>query len=1145
MVAEKKSTLATGLGRKISELPRSLIEKQDIYARGLVRFDKTTNNLINTATAQVYGTLEEAIKDTATLGISEVNIFTGSRGVLSPDPSGFGPLSDLTYNINQYLRLDNAEARGFRSRHKVLSDLEGKNIELVRIGYSDTTGETVSQMAQLYNDVISFPDLDVMAGGGIESRLAKGDILPPGYLASRDGSSILLRLRYQTDEGYKYLSGEETVSLFNTLDAQFFNIDRLAKMIDPLSPDGSMNLGKNAEQILGNQLGKAPKREWQSLVERNMVIDQEGVGKMVDHLSTRVNSRFKDVAPRTLEDSYLFFDPALETTLKAFGLEESYTNTLLGDISLTREGRLGVIRERLGTRIAMEGETAQSAQQYFRSALELQGLAGDEEFNEFAGIIQSQFRETIADKKNQKISLDDIISRIEKISGGEGIPAELKSKYMRYINALGEMKKIDDGSGFITGVPMRQHAESLKASIDEARGILSTYSEGSDEFTEITGKIDSFKTQLDRIVTNSDEYLKGGKLSLREFKHDTARMFIGRGQGKSVFDLITGKVEARLARLGFIGAGSTELLKKEISFARLTAPGSEELGPHVGQQITMQINTGHGRDMVYSEPQAMIFHREQYGQDFARQVNESAQVLEGEIKNISEGIVSERLRRSILNDAALDVEGMDLETLVERFGSRENAIRIRTNARNLQTVLSSGNVRVNEIPEVANQLLNQAQRDAFRTGKTYKRFVGGQVKDMPIFNYAMPYAQRQAIDTEGRISRGVSGKVLGVTDDTTFSRFTSATGDELSLFKFRHIGHKMLVPDIASTSLGLYEAGGGFDLDDKWITNLQSIKNAQGVRQLVSFAWRQPTGPQEFALMAPHLDEDTIMRMFGDETQMGQKFRGVSNAVSEMINNRTGFVLGLSGDLGDQPSAEAMELLSKEEKIFKYLNSLAHGQQGVARQFKQSAGDITQEDLQRAIFKLVDLNGEQGSSVELFTGQASIDVNDFAREYMGAGEGGVNAVKHKFLNIGGTSDAVIRKAASTGAGTMLKLNADEILESGDAGLIASYRQSSLTQIMRSSAAPKEDKIFASVIEEMYDSRVGAGSYREAFNRISRESTDRSMTPMEFAIRVSGRMYKSSLESGEEELTMRSQNRLRFNVSKVQCCFNVSFSWRIR
>ena len=1117
------STLAPGLGREISKIPRSVIEKQDIYARGLVRFDEATNDLINTATSTRYKTLQEAINDTARLGISEVNVFTGTRGVLSPDPSGFGPLSDLTYNINEYLRLDNPEAKAFKSRHAVLSSLEGKNIELVRIGYSDTTGETVSQMSQLYDDLVSFPDLDVMAGGGVEKRLAKGDILPPGYLASRDGSSILLRLRYQTDEGYKYLSGEETVSLFNTLDTQFINMDRLAKLIDPLNPDGSMNLGKNAEQILGNQIGKAPKRQWQSLVERNMVIDQEGVGDIVSHLSKRVDSQFRSVAPKTLEDSYLFFDPALETTLKAFGLEESYTNTLLGDASLTKQGRLGILRERLGTGIAMEGETAQSAQQYFRSALELQGLAGEDEFNQFAGVIQSQFRESIADKKNQKISLDDIISRIEKAADGEGVPAELKGKYQRYVNALGEMKKIDDGSGFITGVPMKQHANSLRSSIKEAEAILSanTYAEGSDEAIHLTGKIQTFRSELDRIVTDSDSFLKGGKLALREFKHDTARMFIGRGQGKSVFDLIQGEMEDRLANLGYMGAGSTELLKKEISFARLAAPGSGELGPHVGQQITMQINKGHGRDMVYSEPQAMLFHREQYGEDFARQVGESAQILEGEIKNISDGIVSERLRRSILNDATLDVEGMDIETLVERFGSRENAVRIRTNAKNLQQVLSSGQVRVNEIPEIANQLLNQAQREAFRDGKTYKRFVGGKVQDMPIFNYAMPYAQRQAIDTEGRISRGVGSKVLGVTDDTTFSRFTSASGNELSLFKFRHVGHKMLVPDIASSSLGLYEAGGGFDLDDKWITNLQSIKNSEGVRKLASFAWRQPTGPQEFALMAPHLDEDTIMRMFGDETQMGEKFRRVSNSVSDMINNRTGFVLDLSSDLSGQPSALGMEQLSKEEKIFKYLNSLAHGSKEVAQKFKQSAGDITQEDLERAIFKLVDLNGEQGASVELFTGQASVNVDDFAREYMGAGEGGVKSVKSKYFNIGATSDAIIKKAAMTDKGVMLALNADEILESGNAGLIASYRQSSLTQILKSSASPVEDKIFINSIEKMYNSQMGAGSYKEAFDYVSSRSADTVMTPMDFAVRVSGRLYKNSVQDGLEEVTMRS------------------------
>jgi hypothetical protein len=1121
MVDVNPSTLALGLGRPISEIPSSLIKKQDAYLRGLIKFN-SSGELVNSISGKPYDTLANAIEDTTRSGISELSVFTGTKGVLSPDPSGFGPLSDLTYNINEYLRLDNPEAKAFKSRHAVLSSLEGKNIELVRIGYSDTTGETINQMANLYSDAVSFPDLDILADGGIDKRLATGKILPPGYLSTRDNSSILLRLRYQTDEGYKYLSGEETVSLFNTLDVQSLNIDRLAKLIDPLDVDGSMNFGKSAEQILGNQLGKTPKRQWQSLVERNMVIDQEGVGNVINHLSKQVDNRFRSVAPKTLEDSYLFFDPALETTLKAFGLEESYTNTLLGDASLTQQGRLGIIRERLGTSIAMEGETAQSAQQYFRTTLELQGLTGDDEFNEFAGVIQSQIRESIADKKNQKISLDDIISRIEKTAGQDGIDPVLKGKYQRYVNALGEMKKIDDGSGFITGVPMKQHAESLKSSIDEARRMLPSYAEGSDEAMHLTGKIDSFKSQLDRIVTNSDGFLKGQKLALREFKHDTARMFIGRGQGKSVFDLVQGEVEERLAGLGYMGAGSTELLKKEVSFARLSAPGSEALGPHVGQQITMQINTGHGRDMVYSEPQAMLFHGKQYGEDFARQVSESSEILQGEIDNISKGIVSERLRRSILNDANLDVEGMDIETLVERFGSKERAIGIRANAKNLQQVLSSGQVKVNEIPDVANQLLNQAQREAFRTGKVYRRFVGGKVKDdMPIFNYAMPYAQRQAIDTEGRVSRGAGSKVLGVTDDTTFSRFTSEFGDELSLFKFRHVGHKMLIPDAASSSLGLYEAGGGFDLDDKWITNLQTIKNSEGVRKLASFAWRQPTGPQEFALMAPHLDEETIMRMFGDETQMGEKFRRVSNSVSEMINDRTGFVLDLSSDLSGQPSALGMEQLSKEQKIFKYLNSLAHGSRDVAQKFKQSAGDITQEDLERAIFKLVDLNGEQGASVELFTGQASVNVDDFANEYMGAGGNGIKAVKSKYFNIGATSEAIIKKASMTKSGTMLALNADEILESGNAGLISSYRQSSLTQIMRSSASPGKDKNFISAIETIYDSQMGAGSYKEAFDIAATRSASATITEMDFAVRTSGALYKHSVREGLEDLTMRS------------------------
>jgi hypothetical protein len=143
---------------------------------------------------------------------------------------------------------------------------------------------------------------------------------------------------------------------------------------------------------------------------------------------------------------------------------------------------------------------------------------------------------------------------------------------------------------------------------------------------------------------------------------------------------------------------------------------------------------------------------------------------------------------------------------------------------------------------------------------------------------------------------------------------------------------------------------------------------------------------------------------------------------------------------------------------------------------------------------------------------------------MGAGEGGVKAIKHKYFNIGGTSDAIIKKAAMTKAGTMATLNADEVLKTGDAGIIASYRQSSLTQIVKSSATPTEDSIFINQIEKIYNSYKGAGSYKEAFNQISSQLDDRGMAPMtsmEFAIRVTGNTFKNSIKEGLEEITMRS------------------------
>ena len=1117
MVDINKSTFAKGLGRPISEIPSSLVRETNAFRRGLIKFN-SSGKLVNSITGLPYNTLQEAIDETTRSGISELSVFTGSTSSLSLEPQGYAPLSDMTRNLNEMLRSDNIDTKEFRSRHKILKDLEGKNIELVRIGYSDTDGQTAESISNFFNDRISYPDKSAIE---LYENFQKEKILPPGYLSTRDGSATLLRLRYQTAEGYKYLTGEDTIDLFSTVDAQFINVEKLSRSVaafGDLGADPDSAIAK-----LGSTMSKMSKRESQSLTHRNTTIGQMEVGNIVKRLSKKVNSEFREAAPKTLEESFLFFDPTLETTLKAFSLETSYSNTLLGDPTLTKAQRQGILRQRKATEYVMSGQTTEASQQIFREMLDLQGLSSDQDFDDFAKVIQSQFRETAADKKNQKISLQDIISRIEKTAGEEGIDPVLKGKYKSYVRALGELKKIDDGSGFITGVPFRQHAEQLKASIKEAQGMLPAYAQGSEEALTLTSNISSFKSQLDRIITNSSEFLESGdraiKPALREFEHTTARVFLGKKQAKSVFDLITGEVEDDLARLGYMGAGSTELLKTEGGLGAMSFPGSQTLGNTAGEQITLQINTGRGMDRVYSEPQAMIFHRQQYGEDFGKQVGESADMVRAEIKNLENNIISERLRRSILNDATLDIDGLDADELIQRFGSRQNAVNVKSTARTLQAYLASGNVKVNQIPELANGLLKVVMKDAFRTKGDYRKISQGTVKDMPVYNYAMPYAQRQAIDTEGRISRGGSKVVLGSsrkgTELSARSDIQTEFGD-LSLFKFRHVGHKMIIPDVAASSFGIYYPGGGFDLDDKFITNLQFIRNSQNTRQLAAFAWRQPTGPQEFALMAPYLDDDTLMRMFGDENQMGQRFRSLTEGVSEFINQNSDY--NLSADLKKQMNALELEKLSKEQKIFKYLNALSHGQKSIAQQYKKSAGDVTQEDLQRAIFKLVDLNGNEREVTSLtidgINGAASISNEDFANRFLNAGGLGVQGAKNKYLNISQTSEDIIRKASMTKVGTMAALNADEIMKlPGE--LQSAYRQSNLTQIIQTSSSPTEDLIFQKNIRDLYGIERNLTDFDDYMNE-----TTSGLSKMEKSIRIASQVFQST-ESEAEKIKIRS------------------------
>ena len=924
--------------RKVEYLTRSLIEQQSMYAKGLIKISPDGKSLINTITGTSYETLKEAQESIAEMGISRLEIFGGEYGAFTTDNPQFGQLSDFVSNINEYLSLPRTdtgqygqEAAEYIAKSPLLQSLSDKKLELLRISYSNTSETTIQDIALLYDQQID--DL----GRSVSQELAEGRIAPPGFLSTREGQAVLLRLRYMEDGAYKYLTGEETLELFTRLNAQAFNIESVIKAI----PN---DIGKDAELGIASLFGKSSKRLTASLSDRNFMMRQQDVGMLVEHLRRQTDPRFALSAPKTFEQSFLQFDPSFETALRAYNLEESYTESLLSNPNLDDVARNEILRKREATRVVMSAQTQESANYYFRSMLEAQGLSESEIF-EFDSLMREQLR--LSFDEGTKASLNNVMAniteRIDSIDDGVSDSIQIKAKYRKFRNALDEMKKIDDGSGFVTGIPFRQHAENLRAKINQIDNQLKFIKPDDSRLAHLTRNRQMFQSELERIESSPGV--------LRKFQDQTARLLLGRGQIKTVLDLQT-EFEDALARLGYFGAGSTELFKKEISFGRIDAPGSGAI-PNIGQQFTMNISIGGSSDLVYSEPQALIFHRAMYGPEFREQALEASRNLEKEVENVMSGRVSERLKGIVSRGASIDVEGMDVDDLIERFGSKANAIRYRNNMRDLQQALLSGETRVNDIPELANRLIDVAQREVYKDTKTYSMYIGGDVKQFPIYNIVLPQAQRSAVDTEGRVSRGTGMRILGGSEETTYSRFMTEGGQDLSMFKYRYNDHKIIFPDQAATSMGLYEAGGGFDLDDKFITNLRYIKDSEGNRRLVSFAWRQPTGPQEFALMSPYLDDETIERMFGGDTQMGIKFRSLADAASNEINTRTGFNLRLSGNLKNQLTAEGLESLSREDKIIKYLNSLAHGQKDVARLYKQSAGDITQEELERAIFKLV------------------------------------------------------------------------------------------------------------------------------------------------------------------------------------------------
>lgn len=292
----------------------------------------------------------------------------------------------------------------------------------------------------------------------------------------------------------------------------------------------------------------------------------------------------------------------------------------------------------------------------------------------------------------------------------------------------------------------------------------------------------------------------------------------------------------------------------------------------------------------------------------------------------------------------------------------------------------------------------------------------------------------------------------------------------LELFKFRLDKHKFLVTGSASNRL--FEAWGGFDLDDKVISDLSFITDTSGARRLTSFVWRQPTGPQEFALMFPHLDEGTLERLLGSHTLFGERFQQLSAAVSHSVSEKK---FGRIPTASSQMTAVELNKLTQEEKILKYVSLIASGNKQEAKRYiegmDQKAPEFF-EKVEKAIFRITDVGNKtsEGVVMGLQYGDelegTNIGIEDILRHLHGSDT--VEEFDNRFITMQRLPDKILQKVnenVSGRFGTILHMTAEE---ASQIGYGAQYRQSEFLKMFDTKASLIEDDFIVRSMSDLID-----------------------------------------------------------------------------
>lgn len=999
----------------------------------------------------------------------------------------YSDINNIIHGQSAIQYTDDNVPKGLRIKLKELHDLQREEARILNPAY--TTGGAEPKH-------IPLPEIS-LTGALNENESTFG------FLTTRDNNAVALRYRFINEDGaITYLTQAQYAKLSVAMGGEAVSRSAMMKigLANPaiLSDNMDSLINYNPLQQLGGLFQKLDKRISASTSSRDFSLAGDKVDTLIEAAIEKIKTNnpelYKrleslDALPKTLDDLFIKTDFTESRLLEAFKLdngkslfedftEKSISANAKNELSLTANLRIikGVGQDELNV-------SAES----IRGILKVAGV-GEFEFESLGEELKKYYA---SDKGGAGFKLDDFIEHLENLSKTQGPNMDGLSnaaglshnKLGRIVQKLRDGERVYDGSGVLADFAVKHKLHANRIEIGELEAIISTHKSdaaaGEAEIARIFGDgygIDHVKKRLADVKSATQKIAES---------HDdlTARIGLSQGGVKAVLDVRD--ISHVSDDLGVIGFGSKELFKRETNFGRANWSLFGEAGVS-GQYISLDSARHFPGERVFSDFQASIFHPEVYSnQQLVDQVRENMSQFSAEIKTMKDtGVVPESILRSIERQASLNPD--DFEQL--GFQSRSMAMRYRQDALEIQTAIRNG-ARPTELPELLNKIIETSSKEVFRKGKQYKSGVGadGQAIKRDINAVVLPNAQRHAVDTEENlIGRGLKhseieknrsfAETIGVgrrAEDTLLLNQNAHreislanSGEILRMPKYRHDDHKIVVG--GSTLDELYEAKGGFDLDDKFITDLHYInsneigRDGTARRRLVAFSFRQPTGPEEFSILAPQMDNKTIARMFGGQDQLGENFREALMSFSEQMDQSTGINLLYSNKTKDgfetTLSTSLSRLSAREAEDFRavrYLNAISRNNMALADIYRNGENGYISDDVIEDMIIRVSERSKLGPGV------------------YGPGKGLINELSENLI-----AKTVVDPKTGIRMSTARQLTEADFAD--DPSKLAAYRNSRRIQIQNSSLTISEDQGFVDAMRNIVDSNRSKGVFDNDF-----------------------------------------------------------------